>query len=369
MDAIKAEIERKRRLQQDAKETLGRKWVKRGEVEQIRQKQYYEEEARQAEERSKKAVAPQFRRAPDDGSASAAGVSSGADGAPTLGSSGGEHGGGASAATASGGAKAAAGGKTADKENMKPTEVKRKLRLLGQPIQLFGEDDEERLERYHAVSAVLPSESEVDDQLKKGQTWGQNESLTLARADGRDGEAGGGAAAEEDEEGDDVLAPSFVATTPEQTVARHFKQLLKLWEAELSQRPEEEAASLSGRQMTAAHQQAKRHMRPFFRQLRTREMPFDVLGAMVEITSYMQVREYVKAHDAYIRCAIGNAPWPMGITGTGIHERQGRQHLRESKVAHVMNDETQRKYLQSVKRLLTFAQKAMPPTGPSKTVN
>lgn len=77
---------------------------------------------------------------------------------------------------------------------------------------------------------------------------------------------------------------------------------------------------------------------------------------------------YVKAHDAYIRCAIGTAPWPMGITGTGVHERQGRQHLRESKIAHVMNDETQRKYLQSVKRLMTFSQRVLPPSGPSQMV-
>ena len=45
----------------------------------------------------------------------------------------------------------------------------------------------------------------------------------------------------------------------------------------------------------------------------------------------MMKREYVKAHDAYITCAIGNAPWPMGITGTGVHERQGRQHIRSDK--------------------------------------
>eukprot|EP00966_Prymnesium_polylepis_P068902 1600781-Prymnesium_polylepis.1 len=31
-----------------------------------------------------------------------------------------------------------------------------------------------------------------------------------------------------------------------------------------------------------------------------------------------------------------------------------------------MNDETMRKYLQSVKRLLTFGQRVQPPTGPSK---
>ena len=34
----------------------------------------------------------------------------------------------------------------------------------------------------------------------------------------------------------------------------------------------------------------------------------------------------------YITCAIGNAPWPMGITGTGVHERQGRQHIRSDKI-------------------------------------
>lgn len=37
-------------------------------------------------------------------------------------------------------------------------------------------------------------------------------------------------------------------------------------------------------------------MKPFFRLLRTREMPLDVLSTMVEITTFMQQREYVKAH-------------------------------------------------------------------------
>jgi len=375
MDAIAAEIARKRQLQQDAKTALGgaggpRKWVKRGEVEKVREQQHLEEEKRLAEERSKKAIAPQFRLESAEEerkaiSAAAAAASSeetgGADGA-----AGGER------------QQAVAGGKmtgAAEKENMKPAEVKRKLRLLGQPIQLFGEEDEDRFERYRAVSSALPSESEINDQLKAGQGWGQSdrqlfdESGKAKPAAEKSGLAAAVAAdgGKEEEDGEDELAEEFVATTPEQTISRHFKQLLKLWEAELAERPEAEAASLPGRQATAAFQQGKRHMRPFFRLLRQREMPLDVLGTMVEITTFMQQREYVKAHDAYIRCAIGNAPWPMGITGTGIHERQGRQHLRESKVAHVMNDETQRKYLQSVKRLMTFAQKAFP-AAPSKSV-
>ena len=36
----------------------------------------------------------------------------------------------------------------------------------------------------------------------------------------------------------------------------------------------------------------------------------------------MQQREYVKAHDAYIKCAIGSAPWPMGITGTAARSKR-----------------------------------------------
>ena len=90
---------------------------------------------------------------------------------------------------------------------------------------------------------------------------------------------------------------------------------LDRWEEELEARPEADAKSNAGRTATAAFQQAKRHMRPFFKLLKAREMPLDVLSTMVEITSFMQKREYVKANDAYIRCAIGTAPWPMGITG------------------------------------------------------
>ena len=106
-----------------------------------------------------------------------------------------------------------------------------------------------------------------------------------------------------------------------------------------------------------------------FKQMRAGQMPSAVASSIVEIASHMIKREYVKAHDAYITCAIGNAPWPMGITGTGVHERQGRQHIRSDKIAHVMNDETQRKFLQSVKRLMTYAQKVRPADGPSQMVS
>ena len=44
--------------------------------------------------------------------------------------------------------------------------------------------------------------------------------------------------------------------------------------------------------------------------------------------------------------AIGNAPWPIGVTMVGIHARTGREKIFARNVAHVLNDETQRKYIQ-----------------------
>ena len=44
--------------------------------------------------------------------------------------------------------------------------------------------------------------------------------------------------------------------------------------------------------------------------------------------------------------AIGNAPWPIGVTMVGIHARTGREKISARNVAHVLNDEAQRKYIQ-----------------------
>ena len=67
------------------------------------------------------------------------------------------------------------------------------------------------------------------------------------------------------------------------------------------------------------------------------------------------------------KIAIGNAPWPIGVTMVGIHERSAREKIHTNSVAHVMNDETTRKLLYSVKRLVTFCQRRYP-TMPSKCV-
>ena len=77
----------------------------------------------------------------------------------------------------------------------------------------------------------------------------------------------------------------------------------------------------------------------------TRQVPADILLATRRIVCFCEQREYVKANDLYVQMAIGNAPWPIGVTMVGIHERGGRDRIKSNKVAHVMNDEMMRKYV------------------------
>jgi len=67
---------------------------------------------------------------------------------------------------------------------------------------------------------------------------------------------------------------------------------------------------------------------------------------MREIVQMLVQREYINANDAYLRMAIGNAAWPIGVTNVGIHSRTGREKIFSQNIAHVLNDETQRKYIQ-----------------------
>ena len=101
--------------------------------------------------------------------------------------------------------------------------------MLGQPIQLFDEDDEERLERYRAVSSALPTESEVDrSDLKKGQMFNETQLYNDKGEAIQAGVQGDVEGAAESYKDDEELTATFIPTTPEQIVSRHFKELMQM---------------------------------------------------------------------------------------------------------------------------------------------
>jgi len=146
-----------------------------------------------------------------------------------------------------------------------------------------------------------------------------------------------------------------------------LKTMLSQWEQELNDRPDLEKRTAQGKVATATYNQCRKHIKPLFKLLRERHLPKDILDPIRNICCFIQEREYVKANDAYLTMAIGNAPWPMGVTMVGIHERSAREKIFTNQVAHVLNDETQRKYIQAIKRIMTWSQRKYP-NDPSKCV-
>lgn len=104
---------------------------------------------------------------------------------------------------------------------------------------------------------------------------------------------------------------------------------------------------------------------PLIHRLSTLSLPTHLLTPLTRILSLTQQRHYRAATDAYLLLSIGRAAWPIGVTMVGIHERSAREKLHEKDDAvtktNILGDETMRRWLQSVKRCISFAQGRWPP--------
>ncbi|KAK1357456.1 Pre-mRNA-splicing factor 18 [Heracleum sosnowskyi] len=261
--------------------------------------------------------------------------------------------------------------------NLPKQEVIRRLRFLKQPITLFGEDDEARLSRMkYVLKAGL---FEVDDDMTEGQTndflrdivelkkrqkMGANRKRKMSREERSEDNDGGGG---DDEEDLKRMRSDFEELCDEDKIVVFFKRLLIEWKQELQAMTDMDKRTAKGKSTVAMFQQCARYLNPLFKFCRKKILQDDIRQALMLMVNCCKKRDYLAAMDHYIRMSIGNAPWPIGVTMVGIHERSAREKIHTSSVAHIMNDETTRKYLQSVKRLMTFCQRRYP-TMPSKAV-
>uniref|UniRef100_N1R211 Pre-mRNA-splicing factor 18 n=1 Tax=Aegilops tauschii TaxID=37682 RepID=N1R211_AEGTA len=278
-------------------------------------------------------------------------------------------------------------------------EVMRRLRVLREPVTLFGEDDADRLDR---LKLVLKSGAidDIDDlEMTEGQTndflrdmielrmrqkagrdaYGKGKGKRVGAGDGGEGGALGDDVDEGDGDarrsGDDAdadkdskrMKTKFEELCDEDKILVFFKRLLNEWNQELDDMTELEKRSAKGKSMFATFKQCARYLSPLFEFCRKKVLPDDIRKALLFIVDCCMKRDYLQAMDQYIKLAIGNAPWPIGVTMVGIHERSAREKIYTNSVAHIMNDETTRKYLQSIKRLMTLCQRRYPAL-PSKSV-
>ncbi|XP_014496315.1 pre-mRNA-splicing factor 18 [Vigna radiata var. radiata] len=370
MDLLKQELLKKR--QSLAQDTGGKRFFKRSEIQQKEIQKLREQEKRELEAKSQK------RQATSSDPATAAPTSSN------------------TASASSSSAVAAASTSLTDEQNIdnlvlpKP-EVIRRLRFLKQPVTLFGEDDDARLDRLkHVLKAGV---FEVDSDMTEGQTndflrdiaelrkrqktgiMGERKRQKPDDGATEDREGGGGDddLSEGGSSGADAdkdlkrMKANFEELCDEDKILVFFKKLLNEWKQELHEKPESEKRTAKGKSMVATFKQCARYLNPLFKFCRKKVLPDDIRQALLVVVECCMKRDYLAAMDHYIKLAIGNAPWPIGVTMVGIHERSAREKIYTNSVAHIMNDETTRKYLQSVKRLMTFCQRRYP-TLPSKAV-
>ncbi|XP_072003424.1 pre-mRNA-splicing factor 18 isoform X2 [Engystomops pustulosus] len=255
-------------------------------------------------------------------------------------------------------------------------EVIRRLRERGEPIRLFGETDYDSFQRLRKIEILAP-------EVNKGLRNDLKAALDKIDQQYLNELVAGQEQAEDDTQND--LKVHEENTTIEELEAlgqclgqgddnkdmdvinKVLKFLLGVWAKDLNAREDYVKRSVQGKLASATQKQTESYLKPLFRKLRKKNLPADIKESITDIIKYMLQREYVKANDAYLQMAIGNAPWPIGVTMVGIHARTGREKIFSKHVAHVLNDETQRKYIQGLKRLMTVCQKHFS-TDPSKCV-
>ncbi|WVQ73647.1 hypothetical protein IAR50_003227 [Cryptococcus sp. DSM 104548] len=384
MDSLLAEItKQKRALQSDADEGPAKKYMRRADIERAREEeeQRQQEEARKKAE-EKKAILQAEKAKRSEARRTALGKLNPASPAPSS-----------SRDTPDPSLP------SEERFNISPEECIRRLRAKGQPIRLFGESDKDRRLRLRALElleergpsgaqgrndfkwALEEMESGLDE---KGLEKKARELHRLAEERGKlEGSGSAGTPVEGEEEGKEskevekkkkgvdmgILDLKLIKTDPNKVypiIYYALKGVLKEWEAWMDNRPEEIRRSTQGKMAAATQVQSAQSLKPLFRSLRSRDLAPDVLRLLAEIVHHMQSRAYQKANDAYLRLSIGNAAWPIGVTSVGIHERSAREKIGQDNIAHVLNDEVSRKYIQAVKRLLTFSQTIRPPADVSQ---
>ncbi|XP_037296918.1 pre-mRNA-splicing factor 18 [Manduca sexta] len=256
------------------------------------------------------------------------------------------------------------------------TEVVKRLRERGHPILLFGENELQSFKRLRRIEIQEPEanrglRNDFQEAMEKVDEAYLNEILALGTQSESENTL-------KEDALDDSVTYEFIqemAKTIGQGDRNHdmnvimtlLQFLLKLWGQQLNSATGAEKTAIKHKMTRATFTQTQVYLKPLMRKLKKKNLPEDICDSLTDITRHLLDRNYIMASDAYLQMAIGNAPWPIGVTMVGIHARTGREKIFSKNVAHVMNDETQRKYIQALKRLMTKCQEYFP-TDPSRCV-
>ncbi|XP_066599837.1 pre-mRNA-splicing factor 18 [Prorops nasuta] len=255
-------------------------------------------------------------------------------------------------------------------------EVIRRLRERGEPIKLYGETEIEAFKRLRKCEIQEPEvnkgfRNDFQEAMEQVDQAYLNEILASSKPHDRD-RKGDVNVPDEEVTYEDIQKMSIKLNKGDRdfdmnVITQFLQFLVQIWGNQLNSRTATEKMSTRGKMASATYAQTREYLKPLLRKLKNKSLPEDITDSLTEIVKHLLERNYILASDAYLQMAIGNSPWPIGVTMVGIHARTGREKIFSKNVAHVMNDETQRKYIQALKRLMTKCQEYYP-TDPSRCV-
>lgn len=332
MDILKAEIEKRKRLLEEKKLIEpAKKYFKRSDLVKIQKEEYFEKYGTSTQEEE----LPKPKEEPDPSSVD-----------------------------------------NVDHVTLSRKEVIKRLRERGEPIFLFGETELEAFKRLRKCEILEP---EINKGLRNDfqEAMEKVDQAYLDEILKSQGQGKGEASSKEKSQDNSVTYEDIQQMAAKlgkgdlkydmDLITKFIQLLLKLWGDELNQRNDAVKMATKGKMALATYTQTQQYLKPLLSKLKTKTLPEDILDSLTEIVRHLLDRDYIMASDAYLQMAIGNAPWPIGVTMVGIHARTGREKIFSKNVAHVLNDETQRKYIQALKRLMTKCQHFFP-TNPSRCV-
>jgi len=219
-------------------------------------------------------------------------------------------------------------------------EITTRLRSIGQPIRLFGEsltDDTQRearlLQTQQSIQKALSGKSDMDDfRLGSGhgirntflqedeETNQKNKSLEKStdnrKQNSKDGNKSNGNITNINADNNRQQEENEIelAKDPHKHIYKFFKNHLKLWEADLLERPDHVRRTAAGKNETKTLKQCRDYIRPLFKLCKTRRLEPFLLESIHKIVLHCQEGEFVFANNVYNDVAIGRAAWPIGVT-------------------------------------------------------
>lgn len=256
-------------------------------------------------------------------------------------------------------------------------EVIRRLRERCQPIRLFGESDEDSYNRLKQLEISDPDQSKgvgndykvamdkINEDISNSCETSSSKTSDVSFSELRTNIEEMQILIQELHPSND-FGDENVTKKDCEIIFKFLKFILDSWGKQLNARPIDEKTSLVGRNLSARYTTTRANLKPLFKLLRTHKISHDVLRQLKLIAKDLVNKNYKEATSHYIEMSVGNAAWPIGVTMVGIHARTGREKISQNNIAHALNDETQRKYIQGIKRLITQFSN-MFPTDPSRS--